>query len=361
MPTTPRYKKLRNLLHDKIVSGKYVVGDRFHSQNELIKKYNLSFSTVSRALDELVREGLLSRETGKGTFIKSICPGKEASDGETLNIYVFVPVDRTGPGLIDPTKLFQFFEASRPDNYSIRMLPHSSGPDDLDFFLFNRDPIHVAVFLDPLENQQAFREMLGKTCPILLVGLSKPSGIISSLMIDYASATADAVAYLIAMGNKQIAMVCGEKDSIATAGCLVSYKSAYSAASRDFNSSMILYADSNNLEQDLTRLFHGSEQRPSALLVMDSLYVPAALSTARLAESETSQNVSLVCLDSTNFTSTMSPSLSSIFVSPEGIAEKILEMIPRLAAGEILHEVFKCRFIARDSTNAHLPRLSRVK
>jgi len=347
MPTTPRYKKLRNLLHDKIISGRYSVGDRFLSQNELIKKYNLSFSTVSRALDDLVREGFLSRETGKGTFIKSVDPSKEAIGGETLNIYIFAPVDRLAGGIVDPTKLFQFLEANRPDNYSIRIIPHSSGADDLDFFLFTRDPIHVAVFLNPLDNQRPFREMLGKTCPILLVGLTEATGAVSSLFIDYATATGDAVAYLIAMGHKQIAIILGSKDIIATTDCLKAYKSAYSAASRDINSSMVLYADSSNIEQDLTLLVV-SELRPSAFLVMDALCVPATLSAIRLAGPKVSEDVSLVCLDSTSFTSSMSPPLSSILISAEGIANKILEMVPTLMANEIQHEVFRCRFIARN-------------
>lgn len=63
------YKQLREKLRTDIVSGVYPVHSRFPSEMELCKEHQLSRVTVRRALDALVREGLLERYQGKGTFV----------------------------------------------------------------------------------------------------------------------------------------------------------------------------------------------------------------------------------------------------------------------------------------------------
>ena len=48
------------------------MGDRLPSERDMAKEFKTSALTVSRVLDEYVREGILSREPRRGTFIRSI-------------------------------------------------------------------------------------------------------------------------------------------------------------------------------------------------------------------------------------------------------------------------------------------------
>jgi len=65
----PLYEQLKNMLIKDIVSGKYKYGARLPSEMGLAQSYGLSRITVRRALAELVAEGYLSSQPGKGTFV----------------------------------------------------------------------------------------------------------------------------------------------------------------------------------------------------------------------------------------------------------------------------------------------------
>ncbi|MDD7584321.1 MULTISPECIES: GntR family transcriptional regulator [Atopobiaceae] len=66
---TPKYYQIENLLRDEIEGGSFEPGDRFYSNAELIERFGVSSITVIRAVGDLVSEGLLVRQQGKGTFV----------------------------------------------------------------------------------------------------------------------------------------------------------------------------------------------------------------------------------------------------------------------------------------------------
>ncbi len=59
---------IRAVLED-IEIGRLNVGDRLPSRNQLVKKYNISYDTVDKALKALIASGHLSARRGSGTFI----------------------------------------------------------------------------------------------------------------------------------------------------------------------------------------------------------------------------------------------------------------------------------------------------
>lgn len=65
----PLYHQLKEIIEEKIGSSEWKTGDKISSENELRKMYNISRNTVQKALDELVQEGVLQRQQGKGTFV----------------------------------------------------------------------------------------------------------------------------------------------------------------------------------------------------------------------------------------------------------------------------------------------------
>lgn len=67
---TPLIKQVRDGLRAKITGGLWPAGRRIPSERELAESLGLSRLTVRLALNDLVAEGLLQREQGKGTFVK---------------------------------------------------------------------------------------------------------------------------------------------------------------------------------------------------------------------------------------------------------------------------------------------------
>ncbi len=65
----PLYHQLYEILRADILGGKYQPGDLVPAESELIDNYKVSRTTVRQVLDLLVREGLVYRQRGRGSFV----------------------------------------------------------------------------------------------------------------------------------------------------------------------------------------------------------------------------------------------------------------------------------------------------
>ena len=65
----PRYYQLKELLREKVRSGEWLPGTAIPSERELGEQYGISRMTARQSISELVREGMLYREQGRGTFV----------------------------------------------------------------------------------------------------------------------------------------------------------------------------------------------------------------------------------------------------------------------------------------------------
>ncbi len=65
----PLYLQLKELLRERITSGQLKPGDLLPSERQLQEEFKLSRTTVRLALDDLMKEGFLSRYQGRGTVV----------------------------------------------------------------------------------------------------------------------------------------------------------------------------------------------------------------------------------------------------------------------------------------------------
>lgn len=66
---TPLYLQLKNALVADIGAGHYKPHERLLSERELGEKFKVSRMTVRQALTEMIREGILYTQVGKGTYV----------------------------------------------------------------------------------------------------------------------------------------------------------------------------------------------------------------------------------------------------------------------------------------------------
>jgi GntR family transcriptional regulator len=62
------YRSLGQIIRSKIQSGEWPVGEQIPSERMLMQAFGVSRSTVRQAIENLVKEGILYRVHGKGTF-----------------------------------------------------------------------------------------------------------------------------------------------------------------------------------------------------------------------------------------------------------------------------------------------------
>lgn len=66
---TPRYAQLSELLRQRILRGVWASGDKLPSLETLVNEFQVARVTVRQAVDLLARDGLLSPQQGRGTFV----------------------------------------------------------------------------------------------------------------------------------------------------------------------------------------------------------------------------------------------------------------------------------------------------
>ena len=66
----PLYYQLKEEIKRRILDGTFKEGDLVPSERELSERFELSSTTIRRALNDLVYENLLERKAGKGSFVR---------------------------------------------------------------------------------------------------------------------------------------------------------------------------------------------------------------------------------------------------------------------------------------------------
>ncbi|MEE0966078.1 MAG: GntR family transcriptional regulator [Bacilli bacterium] len=69
-----KYKDIANDIRSKITDGEYTYGQKLPYEYVLCMRYNCNKETMKKALDILVKEGLIIRRRGAGTFVKDYDP-----------------------------------------------------------------------------------------------------------------------------------------------------------------------------------------------------------------------------------------------------------------------------------------------
>lgn len=67
----PLYQQVIDIIKNEINSGAYKAGARIPNEFELAESYKVGRVTVRRAIEELVQQGYLTKQQGKGTFVNA--------------------------------------------------------------------------------------------------------------------------------------------------------------------------------------------------------------------------------------------------------------------------------------------------
>ncbi|MCC3145783.1 GntR family transcriptional regulator [Halanaerobium sp. Z-7514] len=83
------YQQIKLNIIEDIENGEYKPGDKIGTEKELCDIYDVSRSTIRRALEELEESNLIERLLGKGTFVKD---SYKLESQNNKNLMVIVPV-----------------------------------------------------------------------------------------------------------------------------------------------------------------------------------------------------------------------------------------------------------------------------
>src|SRR5699024_6234558 len=68
----PLYNQVKEILVSKITNKQWKTGDLIPTETELINEFDVSRTTIRQAINILVNEGVLEKQQGRGTTVKSM-------------------------------------------------------------------------------------------------------------------------------------------------------------------------------------------------------------------------------------------------------------------------------------------------
>ncbi|MCI0419865.1 MAG: GntR family transcriptional regulator, partial [Acidobacteria bacterium] len=203
--------QLRSILTEEINQGLYGGTGKFPSERDLAERFGVSRTSVRESLNFLVKDGMLIRTVGKGTFVTSTTgnvPG--TSRLETIGSLAFLIWEN----------IFQFVQPGysrilvgaqqtcRQQGY--RLLFHSVGEEETDPQLSlsraDLDQIRGCLVAGGLRKKTLDR-LLKLEVPIVLTDLIVLDGNTSAVGADYASGTRQALEHLAGLGHTEIGFI----------------------------------------------------------------------------------------------------------------------------------------------------------
>lgn len=151
----PQYRQLYESLRHQIISGIYQQDDLLPSENQLADLHQITRMTVRQALNELVKDGYIRKQKGKGSFVnlRRKTVGLLAfRDPKQLNTNEEVPLEskiigRPSIQAWDPAFFFPISEAERQAGCIVAMNLHHSQATPVMFEYYYLPNINLPGFI----------------------------------------------------------------------------------------------------------------------------------------------------------------------------------------------------------------------
>lgn len=97
----PRYLQIADLMRQRIVRGQWVKGEKLPSLEALVGEFGVARVTVRQAVDLLARDGLVSPQQGRGTFVTAQPPRSQWLKVQTTLDELAKVYDDTKPEIVN--------------------------------------------------------------------------------------------------------------------------------------------------------------------------------------------------------------------------------------------------------------------
>lgn len=200
-----RHEQLREKL-ETMIQKDFVPGDKFLTQRDIMERFAVSFSTVERALRELVNSGMLTRKQGSGTFVSSI---ESVAPSAAANSRIALVLTRNVthiPHTFYAEILFEIGDRLSEQDYSLSYIyaDHQLGYQELQNNLKNR--FCGAVLIGAI-TEELIGAVAATNLPFVVVDSRIDLPGVCYIVGQNEQGASDAVTYLLQNGHRRIGFV----------------------------------------------------------------------------------------------------------------------------------------------------------
>ncbi len=210
------YQQIATQLRAAIDTGGYLPGARLPSMDRLAAEFGVNKITVLKALDELKNEGVVFSVPAQGTFVTQTRRAEASRKGtfavgllsRVLNPREFGPYHM---GIIVGIQ----DELSR-NKGNLLLLPAGDMQSDADMYrLAMEADTDAMIYMGPFHTALLTR-LIQTGRPAVTVDYACKGSPTDSILVDNVNGGYQAMAHLLALGHRRIAIITGAKDQAAT-------------------------------------------------------------------------------------------------------------------------------------------------
>ena len=311
------YSQIASLFRERIERGNLAVGDQLPTEIELAQYYSISRGTVRQAMNALVRQGLLERVAGRGTFVRapsvaelSLAPGDRRLGvvlnqvGDQLNMEILIGVE----------------QAAKSRGYQVSFVysEENRAQQDRDIQRLKLDRV-AGYIIFPLSDQAddpAVAELQSSGTPIVLVDRYLPALETDYVVADNVAGGYRATEHLLILGHKRVGFVHFDTGTLHTTSVRdrwEGYRAALNEYALPYDESLIFTVphDKTLTTTSFAPLF-SQANRPSAVFVVTDQLVPLLLQAARANSVRIPHDLAIVGFDDLNYAAHLNPPLTTV-------------------------------------------------
>ncbi len=209
----PLYRQIADSIRSEVISGKLNGGAQLGSHLELARKYEVSLITIKRALNDLIKEGILYSRAGKGTFVHDVLEKRTSLGTKTIGL---VLRDLKSPFFSLIVHNIEEYASQKGFNL---LLSNSSQQIEKEenlirhFYDIGVSGLIIASMSHEYTASHFLRELVERDYPCVVVSYIKDPDIYF-VGTDHEIGGYMATRHLLNMGHKQIGYVDGEAGNV---------------------------------------------------------------------------------------------------------------------------------------------------
>ena len=344
--STLKHREIARALRQEIKTGLWQAGERLPGEQDLARRFAVSYMTMRQAVTNLVQESVLVRVRGKGTFVvaqnRSSEPGRT---GQPMALLIPCDMQRMDPYYF-PEVLDGFQEAveaagRRASLYSFDAVEQ---PGVLE------PGTAIACLLIDRSSLQTVETLRDSGYRVLAINRYSGRRSIPSVRIDDARGIEEAIGHLVALGHERIGFVLGPRTNIDAADRQRGFRNGI----KRYGLRVAPEAGDGFTEASgyaAAREMLSGSQRPTAIACASDLSAIGAIKAARDFGLSVPRGLSVVGFGDFSVADYVSPSLTTIKQKRRALGRAAAEALMLLADGEDTPGVvLDAEVIVREST-----------
>lgn len=331
------YNEIKNKLKNKIIDKEYRSDKKIPSERNLCDIYNVSRTTIRRAINELVEENILIKRPGKGTYVKdkNFEETKLISKKNTGNI-IFLRCGHHDPGIIDSKIRDDIFypkvmagidkAVTKRKYHCIVKYVYEKKLDDqiIEEIIAKAD----GIICGELHSRSLLEALLGTNLPLVLINPSVITCEADIVDIDNFTGAYNIIEYLIELGHREIGFIGGSSSSFPAKYRKHGYLEALDKAGLNIDDSKIVsygwrLEDGYQAALELLKL----KDRPTAIFAVSDLLAIGAINAIKDSGLSVPEDVSVIGFDGIDMSAQIRPSLTTMHVRKIEIGEVATRLI----------------------------------